>query len=200
MRREQVERVVLVSSAVSFGLSGWLVAHGLTEWLLTHQHVIDTGGVVRHSHGFLGPATVVAVCLAAATLLSLFAVTSRGGQERELPPIRWCRDLRRSAALSSAAYVVAEAVEHRFDTAAQLPGPLVVLIGATVYLLVGIVTSLLWRGSTRAVRSLAARLSRPPQRSPLKAISIPASGEAPVLRRQRWALPIAGRAPPFLPA
>lgn len=197
--RSRVEQVTVTLSALSIGVLGWSVAHGLTWWLLSHQHLVD-GVTVSHSHSLLPSVALLAASIAAGALLSMFVVSCRWGQPAGRRTVAR-RELRRAAALPVVAFLAAELAEHQLTGDHQMPGPMVLLIGGVVYLLAGIATTLLWRGSTQAMRDLAWRLSvlqsgvrtgayRPPP-------SIEAAATA--VHRRRWTSTVAGRGPPALP-
>jgi hypothetical protein len=200
MNTARIQRSVDVLSALSFGLLGWCVAHGITYWLLSHPHIVDTGETVRHNHELLPAASVAAACAAAGSLLAVFVVSLRTRTSTRSHQGWWQRDMRHAAALSTTAYLAAELTEHQLVGGDQLPGPLVALIGVCVYLLIGASTSLLWRSSTTAARSLATRLLATPRRRPLTLRPQPVMAPTPALLPRLSAHAHFGRAPPALPA
>jgi hypothetical protein len=186
----------VAASALSLGVLGWLVAHAATYRIVEHHHHgVDPG--VRHAHGYLGPTGLIASCMAAASLLAIFAVCRRAGHAGHGPggPVDRGTLLALSV-LSTAAFVLAELVEHAAAGEHGVPPLLVLVVGVGVQAVIGAGTSLLWRSCVRSVERLATRRRPAPSLAVGEAASPIPVVATPVVTRV-WSRACAGRAPPL---
>jgi hypothetical protein len=115
------ERSLTRTVALSAGLLGWLVAQRATVWLFEHSHQTEAGSVTHH-HPYAPSAVLIATTVMA---VSLVALTLTGpSRNRESPTAGRTRlgsggqprglDWQGAhGALAAAAFVGAEALEHR---------------------------------------------------------------------------------------
>jgi MFS family permease len=130
-------------AAVSAGAFGWLSAHTLNFWIIAHSHQGVLSGAARHVHEVTAAATVVAGCLAMATLLAAVVVVV---PRRARPPNRrrgHRLSTQAAAGLSTAAFLAADTIEHAILDMAGTP-PAVLLFGACLHAVFGAGASLSW--------------------------------------------------------
>jgi hypothetical protein len=170
-----------------------MLAHALTLWIVDHSH----GAAVRAGHHHTATAAVAAGCLIAAALLAAVLVGSArrlstaGRARRRADVVQW------SAGLSTAAFAVAELVEHTLLRPPDSPPPVVLLLGAVLHAVVAAASSLFWlryRDSLDQVLALHGGVDVAVERPRL------AGAAASVVPHAARLLPyaIVGRAPPLV--
>jgi hypothetical protein len=185
-------RLVRAGSAVAVGGFGWLLAHVVTFWFVAHSHHGAMSVSARHVHSYTAAAAAVAGGLAVAALLAI-ALTCGWGRDRSSGPTRR-RPVHRAVGLSTAAFLIADAVEHTV-LGMEHTSPALVLLGACLHALFGAGSSLLWLGFVDGVQSLFT-----PVRSPATVLRVrrTSPGRRPWrARRLLWTYAVAGRAPPM---
>jgi hypothetical protein len=181
-------------SALSFGSLGWLVAHAATDSLVSHTH----HGAHAPTHPHLPAALLLVGCLASGSLLAVFAGAVSGRHRFDRTP-SWSRPAtaRRASLLSTGAFVAAEFIEHAVTGRHDVPPIAVLLLGCAIHALLGAAASALWGRCVHDVLRLAELLrGGPVVGSTCRVPRAVRHRHIPV--RSRWALPLAGRAPPLV--
>ncbi|GAA3016782.1 hypothetical protein [Streptosporangium longisporum] len=191
------------TSALLFGILGWLAAHGATGWLAGHAGHGLGRDVIPHQHAHLPTTVLLVACLAGGSLLAIF-VAALSGSTRLHPDSRWdshrvrLAAARRSGLLSTGAFVAAEFAEHAATGQHDIPPAGVLLMGCTVHAVLGAVFSLLWGCFVRGVVRRAGRLRSDTTVNLDPRIRL--VSEHRIAARRTWqALAQAGRAPPAAP-
>lgn len=189
VRREKGSAdLTTVGSATAVGVFGWLVAHTLNFWIVAHSQHVVLGHTSRQLWQVTTTATMVVGMLAVAALLSVVR-----GCGPAAPRHRRGRTIQVAVGLSTAAFLVADTIEHAVLGLDSTPA-VGVLLGALVHASFGAGTSLYWLQFVAELQ-VAARWLLPwllPEPSPVR----------PVARhrwhpdRFWWASAPACRAPP----
>jgi hypothetical protein len=186
---------LLATSALLFGVLGWLAAHTATDWAVGHSgHGLADGPAHHHLH--LPAAALLVACLAGGSLFAIFAVAVLGRHPLAAgSPRSKLASARRSSSLSTASFVAAEFVEHAVTGQHEIPPIGVLLIGCVVHALMGAGSSMLWGWCVRDVLRAASVLrGGGPVCFGQRRLPV-AARRTPALRTWRL-LAMAGRAPP----
>lgn len=185
--------MLTAASALTFGLLGWTVAHGLSTWLFGHCHVAGASPEVWRLDHHAGEVALLAACLALGSLLALLAVPNRGR------PQSFSRKqaVRLSALLSTGAFIATDFTERAVAGEYPVPPLMVLLIGLLVYALIGAGASLLWQCCLNAVQGVMRLLEYGRAHAPYRRSAV--TGGSAGFARRCAARVHAGRSPP-LPA
>jgi hypothetical protein len=126
-------------SALAFGLLGWVTAHELSSWMFDHAHIAGSAPNAWNLDHHAGIAALLFSCLAIGSLLALLAAPSTQAQPRTASATRL------PVVLSIGGFIATDFAERAVAGQHGLPPLLVLLIGASVYALIGAGSSLLWR-------------------------------------------------------
>ncbi|WP_030159737.1 hypothetical protein [Glycomyces sp. NRRL B-16210] len=169
----------------------WTAAHEASTWLFDHAHIAGAAPDAWHLDHNAGTAALLFGCLVVGALLALLAspAPKRTSAARRRPGAP-----RLPLVLSIGAFIATDFAERAVAGQHGMPSFLVLLIGASVYALIGSVSSLLWhRLLDLDLRTLMAPDESP--RQPAAAKTIHASRLRGFPARY-WAPAVAGRAPP----
>jgi hypothetical protein len=192
-------RLLLATSALLFGVLGWLLAHAATDWLFAHTGHGPAGGTA-HGHLHVSAAVVLVACLAGGSLLATFTVALLGRRRLSIGTARSRRAAAsRSSLISTASFVAAEFAEHAVTGRHDVPPVGLLLLGCVIHALLGAGSSLLWRRCVGGVLQLA-RLVRGSAPAISDHRTLPARMPWVSALREWRALALAGRAPPVAPA
>jgi hypothetical protein len=187
----------MATSALVFGVLGWLVAHTVTDWLVGHAgHGLGAEAAHRHLH--LPAAALLVACLAGGSLLAVFVVALVGRHRLDVGSPQSRRAAARwSSLLSTASFVGAEFVEYGVTGHHEIPPVGILLVGCVVHALMGAGSSVLWGWCVRDLLRLAGTLrGGVPARTGYRILSV---ATRPSSARRTWrALALAGRAPPVV--
>jgi hypothetical protein len=176
-------------SALSFGVLGWLLAHGVIERALP-----PLAGVHGVEHA--GAVAVAAGCMAAGSLAAMAAASSRiraSDASKAFQP--GSRATCWFGLVPPAAFVVFAFIEHPDSGHHGLPPLMLLALGALVQAAVGVGTSLIWRLFLAAVQHPVPFLPPPPAPD---SVMLVARERCAAPRAPLWLSLRPGRAPPSM--